>query len=115
VKLGAITDSHLFHDRASQISAALRMRSQLPSGRAGDLLADSRTGIPKLDRGETKAWNSWAGPRISPKAILGEGLMAAAAWQTVAAVDALQHRRSTNAFVSVVGCNQQAIGARFTA
>src|SRR5262245_4041486 len=52
VKLGAITDSHLFHDRASQISAALRMRSQLPSGHAGDLLADGRTGIAKLDRGE---------------------------------------------------------------
>jgi 3-oxoacyl-(acyl-carrier-protein) synthase len=115
VKLGAITDSHLFHDRASQISAALRMRSQLPSGCAADLLSDSRTGIPKLDRGETKAWNSWPGKRLSPKAILGEGLMAAAGWQTIAAVDALQRGRSTNAFVSVVGCNQQAIGARFSA
>jgi 3-oxoacyl-(acyl-carrier-protein) synthase len=115
VKLGEITDSHLFHGRISQIRAALRMRSQLSGGGAGDLLCDSRTGLPGLDRGETKAWNSWPGMRVSPKMVLGEGLMAAAAWQTVAAVDAIRQGRCSQALVSVVGCNQQVIGARFSA
>jgi 3-oxoacyl-[acyl-carrier-protein] synthase II len=114
VRLLEITDSHVFHDRSSQISATLRMASQLRSAEAG-LLCDSRTGIARLDRAEMKAWNSWAGPRISPKTILGEGLMAAAAWQVVAAVDSIQRGRCPSALVSVVGCNQQAIGARFGA
>jgi hypothetical protein len=51
--------------------------------------------------------------RISPKIVLGEGLAAASAWQTVTAIDALQQRQYDAALVSVVGCNQQAIGARF--
>jgi len=114
VRLLDITDSHLFHDRRSQMSAALRMRSALGSG-STDLLCDSRTGIAKLDWAEVKAWGSWPGAQISPKSILGEGLMAAAAWQTVAAVDAIRQGRSSRAVVSVVGCNQQAIGARFGA
>lgn len=115
VALRAITDAHLFHDRPSQISAALRMRADLPGGDARQLLCDGRTGVEKLDRAETKAWNGWPGARISPKFVLGEGMAAAAAWQTVAAVDAVQTGRNTSALVSVVGCNQQAIGARFEA
>ena len=113
VKLAAVTDAHLFHDRPSRIRAALRMRADLPAGNSRELLCDSRTGIANLDRGEMKAWNSWSGPRISPKIILGEGLAAASAWQAVAAIDALQQRQGDAALVSVVGCNQQAIGARF--
>ena len=109
----AVTDAHLFHDRPSRLRAALRMRADLPPGNARELLCDSRTGIPNLDRGEVKAWNSWVGARVSPKIILGEGLAAASAWQTVAAIDALHQRQCDAALVSVVGCNQQAIGARF--
>ncbi len=113
LKLTAVTDAHLFHDRPSRIRAALRMRADLPAGSSRELLCDSRTGIANLDRGEAKAWNSWSGARVSPKIILGEGLAAASAWQTVAAIDALQQRQCDAAIVSVVGCNQQAIGARF--
>jgi 3-oxoacyl-(acyl-carrier-protein) synthase len=112
VRLLEITDAHVFHDRRSQISASLRMRSEL-GGNSTDLLCDSRTGIAKLDGAEMKAWSGWAGLRVSPKAILGEGLMAAAAWQAVLAVDAIQQGHCSSALVSVVGCNEQAIGARF--
>lgn len=112
VRLLEITDSHTFQDEASQFTAALRMRSQLESSKT-DLLCDSRTGVSRVDRAESKAWNSWTGARLSPKTVLGEGLMAAAAWQTVAAIDAAGPGRGT--LVSVVGCNQQAIGARFGA
>ena len=112
-RVSAITGAHAFHDRASQIRAALRMRAELPAGSARELLCDSRTGVASLDRAENKAWNSWPGARVSPKAILGEGLAAAAAWQVIAAIDDLQQTRRSSALVSVVGCNQQAIGARF--
>lgn len=110
VSLLEITDSHPFHDQKTQLSAALRMRSQLHSLDT-DLLCDSRTGVPRLDRAELKAWNSWAGRRLSPKVLLGEGLMAAAGWQVAAAIDALA--AGQGATISVVGCNQQVVGARF--
>jgi hypothetical protein len=44
---------------------------------------------------------------------MGEGLMAASAWQCVAALDAMALGLYPAANVSVTGCNQQAIGARF--
>ena len=76
--------------------ALRRHRGQSARGRAG-------TGcVAGLDR-----------PALSPKRILGEGLMAAAAWQCVAACDAVAGGRFAAANVSLVGSNQQAIGARF--
>ena len=53
------------------------------------------------------------GGAVSPKTVLGEGMMAASAWQCVIAIDALKQKRHSAASVSVVGCNQQAIGAHF--
>ena len=70
--------------------------------------------MPRLDSAEVEAWKDWSGARISPKTILGEGLMAAAAWQCVSAIDAIREKRYDAANVSVVGCNQQAIGTQFT-
>ena len=113
VELRAITESHLFSDRPSRASAAVKMRAELPAGGAGELLCDGAQNISKLDAPEEAAWRDWPGARLSPKTILGEGLMAASAWQCVAAVDALREGRYSAAHVSVVGCNQQAIGARF--
>jgi len=113
VRLASVTGAHLFHDRPSRVQAALRMRGDLPAGHSRELLCDSRTGIAEVDRPETKAWNSWPGRRVSPKSILGEGLAAASAWQVVTAVDALCEQQCDASLVSVVGCNQQAIGARF--
>jgi hypothetical protein len=66
------------------------------------------------DVAEAAAWRDWTGPRVSPKRVLGEGLMAAAAWQCVVACDAVASGRVSAANVSLVGSNQQAIGARFT-
>jgi hypothetical protein len=45
--------------------------------------------------------------------ILGEGLMAAAAWQCVTACDLIATGQFTAANVSLVGANQQAVGIRF--
>ena len=112
-ELVAITDAHLFSDRLSRADAAQRTALQLRSGNHEALLCDGLQNVPYLDRAESDAWGDWAGPRLSPKKVLGEGLMAAAAWQCVAAVDALRQGEVGEALVNVTGCNQQVIGARF--
>jgi 3-oxoacyl-(acyl-carrier-protein) synthase len=112
-ELSCVTDCHLFLQRQSRVEAAARARSQLPASHPDHLLADGLQNVARVDAAETDAWRDWNGYRISPKKILGEGLMAAAAWQCVTAIDALAQNHCIAANVSVVGCNQQAIGAHF--
>jgi hypothetical protein len=113
VELAAITDAHTFSARQSRAQAAQAMRHQLGRPAAGELLVDGLGDSPRADAPERAAWSDWHGARISPKKILGEGMMAAAAWQCVMACDAVAGGRSAAASVSLVGSNQQAIGARF--
>jgi 3-oxoacyl-(acyl-carrier-protein) synthase len=112
-ELAGVTSSHLFPNRGSRLAAAAKMRAELPAGAPAHLLCDGLQDIQRLDAAESTAWQDWTGQRVSPKKVLGEGLMAASAWQCVAAVDALQQGGPDSAVVSVVGCNQQAIGAHF--
>lgn len=112
VQLSKITDAHPFLKTQSRHCAAQKMRAQLGE-RAKALLCDSTQAMPRLDSAELDAWKDWSGERISPKIILGESLMAAAAWQCVLAIDAVREKHYEAANVSVVGCNQQAIGAQF--
>ena len=114
-ELNAITDAHTFSNESNRSQAARLMRSQLPPGSLTELLCDGIADHSRADEPERLAWNDWPGKRLSPKRILGEGLMAAAAWQCVAGADAVARRESPAANVSLVGCNQQAIGARFIA
>ena len=113
VELIAITDPHTYSARNSRMQAARSMRGQLGQSSPGELLCDGLGDSPRTDAPELAAWQDWTGPRISPKRILGEGLMAAAAWQCVAACDAVANGRFAAANVSLVGSNHQAIGARF--
>jgi hypothetical protein len=113
VELAAITDPHLFVQGRSRADAARAMRAQLPESCPTHLLCDSAVDCPRLDAGEDAAWADWTGSRCSPKRILGESLAGGSALQCVAAVDALVLNRYSAATVSVVGCNQQAIGAHF--
>jgi hypothetical protein len=115
VELSAITDAHTFSPSAGRIQAAGQMRAQLPPGSPDELLVDGLDSSPRTDVAERTAWSDWAGQRLSPKRVLGEGLMAASAWQCVAACDAVARGQAPAATVSLVGCNQQAIGARFVA
>jgi 3-oxoacyl-(acyl-carrier-protein) synthase len=110
VVLRGITDSHMYCTRQSRAQAAKSMRHQLATA---ELLVDGTQGLRRYDRAEIDTWSDWTGQRISPKSVLGEGLMAASPWQCVTAIDALQQGRCSSALVSVVGCNQQAIGAQF--
>jgi 3-oxoacyl-(acyl-carrier-protein) synthase len=113
VELAAITDSHTYSARCNRMQAAAAMRGQLGKNSPKEILCDGIGNSPRTDAAELAAWRDWTGPRISPKSILGEGLMAAAAWQCVSACDAVAGGRFAAASVSLVGSTQQAIGARF--
>jgi 3-oxoacyl-(acyl-carrier-protein) synthase len=113
VELSAITDAHTFSARLDRTQAAQAMRGQLDKNAPGKVLCDGIGNSPRADAVERAVWSDWTGSRVSPKQILGEGLMAAAAWQCVAACDALAEKRFAVANVSLIGSTQQAIGARF--
>ncbi|HEY0551535.1 MAG TPA: beta-ketoacyl synthase N-terminal-like domain-containing protein, partial [Verrucomicrobiae bacterium] len=100
VKLAAVTDSHLFTPAQSRIAALRKTREQLSVNGKVSLLVDGLQNLPRYDEAERAAWLDWSSARISPKKILGEGLMAAAAWQTVLAIDAVEKGRES-ALVSV--------------
>lgn len=112
-ELTAITGIHTFSSRTGRHEAARAMRRELPSASPGDLLCDGTSASRRTSAPEQAAWQDWTGPRLSPKRILGDGLMAAAAWQCVAGIDALIQGQCSSVNVSVVGGTQQAIGARF--
>jgi 3-oxoacyl-(acyl-carrier-protein) synthase len=112
-ELAAVTDSFLFTENLPRTQAARRMRAQLNPGRMEALFLSTQN-VPRLDAAELAAWTDWSGPRIAPKAVLGEAFNASAAWQCVAACDTIQQARFPAATASIVGANQQAIGARFT-
>ena len=113
VELDLITDAHTYTTRTNRARAALLMRAQLASSPAAELLCDGLASSPRADAAEQAAWRDWTGPRLSPKRILGEGLAAAGAWQCVAACQGIMSGEYAAGLVSVVGSNQQAIGARF--
>jgi hypothetical protein len=112
-ELAAVTDSFPFTQRQSRSAATRRMRTQFPPGAKDELLCTSAKQLPRLDVAESQAWSDWTGVRLAPRAILGEAFLAAAAWQCVAACDVIRQNKFSGANVSVVGANQQAIGARF--
>jgi len=103
--LSTITDSFLYTKSQTRAAAARRVRSQLGPGSPDEWLCDNGA--------ESSAWQDWPGPRVTLPAIMGGALNASAAWQCVVACDLIANARSPGACVSVVGANQQAIGARF--
>lgn len=113
VELERITQAHVYSRQISRAQAARAMRCELVSHGPGELLCDGLGGSPRADAAESAAWQDWNGPRLSVKRPFGEGLMASAAWQCVAACLAVARTRVPVASVSLVGANQQAIGGRF--
>lgn len=113
VTLEAVTDAFSFNDREGKILAAARMQTELTQAGSADLLCDGHTGVAREDHAETEAWASALMPRASVKKVLGESFAAASAWQCVLACERVASGPVKSAHVSVVGCNQQAIGARW--
>ena len=113
VELELITDAHPYSAMANRRLAAIKMRAQMPPENQAEILCDGLNDSPRADAAEAGAWADWSGPRLSPKLVLGEGLMAAAAWQCAAAGDLIAGGKFMAANVSLVGANQQAVGVRF--
>jgi hypothetical protein len=114
-ELVGITDSFLFTQIQNRTEAAQKMRAQLPPCGSDELLCLSAQPSPLAAAAENAAWRDWSGRRLTPKSILGEGFTASSAWQCVAACNVIASRRFSAVNASVVGANQQAIGARFLA
>jgi hypothetical protein len=114
-EMSAVTKPQSYSARKSRAQAARAMRDEFNSMGGGELLCDGLGDSPRTDAPEFAAWQNWAGARLSPKRILGEGLMASAAWQCVIAGTAVAEGKFTSAVASLVGCNQQAMGVRFQA
>jgi hypothetical protein len=93
----------LFSKEQGPAAAARKMTAQLPAVAADELLCDN----------DNFAGLTRAGNRLTPKLVLGESFVASAAWQCVAACDLIRQKEFAAANVSIVGANQQAIGARF--
>jgi len=112
-ELVAITEPARYSNRVNRTIAALAMRRAMPTGAVAGLLCDGTQNLRRTDAPENAAWRDWPGHRWSPRRVLGEGQMAGAAWQCVAAAEAISRGEFSAACVSVVGCNQHATGARF--
>ena len=113
VELDAVADGVPFTDRVSAGDAIRRSAASLALAQEDELLVDGLRGFIRLDQPEAVAWHDWRGPGLSPKSILGEALTASAAWQCVAACNAVASGKHPASRVSVVGPNAQAIAARF--
>jgi 3-oxoacyl-(acyl-carrier-protein) synthase len=113
LELACITDAFLFSTARARSAAAQRMRAQLPEYHPRELLCLGTQGVARADTDELAAWTDWMGVRLAPKQLLGEAFTASAAWQCIAACDALGRGDFNAANVSIVGANEQAIGARF--
>jgi hypothetical protein len=114
-ELAGITDSFLFTQNQNRTEAARKMRQQLPPCRPDELLCVSSQANLRAARAENLAWRDWSGNRLAPKAVLGEAFTASVAWQCVTACESIVRGQFSSVNVSVVGANQQAIGARFLA
>ena len=113
IELRAITNPQLFTTDQKRAAAAQRVRAEISADEKNILLCDGLIGIERADRDENAAWRDWPGARLSPKKILGEGFIASAAWQCVAALDALEQNQYAGTIVNVVGFSEQAVAARF--
>jgi hypothetical protein len=113
IALGGVTSAHLYRRGQPRSWAAERMRHDLETLGPADLLCDGLQGVPILDRVESALWSDWAGSRLSPLRLMGSGFVTGAGWQAVAAIAALRRGDRNAAWMSVVGCNEQAVGIRF--
>ena len=114
-ELAAVTDSFLFTQSQSPAQAARKMRGQFPKCAPNESVVLSAPLYPRAAAAESSAWQDWFGDRLTPKPVLGQAFTASAAWQCIAACETIARGRFSAVNVSVVGANQQAIGARFLA
>lgn len=114
VSLDGVTESFSFFDAKTQLAAATKMKAELTQAGSADWLCDSQSGSTASDQAENAAWGETTVSKWSAKKLFGEAFAATSAWQCVLACERVASGAATAANVSVVGCNQQAIGARWS-
>ncbi len=77
------------------------------------ILIDGLSSVRKMDLDEKNATASWSGPRLSPAAILGEGMGIRCGFQTIAAIESLRNGNDS-ATILASGGNQHAFSATLT-
>ena len=113
VWLERITDEHLYSE-GGKAKALGGMREQLGGWGEESVLCEGTSGARRISREEAELWKDWTGLRLAPKQAVGEGLMAAAAWGCALGMDAIRNGSGREAFISIAGFHQHAIGAKFT-
>ena len=115
VRLAHLTTPWTFGKQVSREEAAQRVKAELCEQAAGNvgsaLLCDSAGMAGRADAPEAAAWSEWTGPRVSVRAIVGEGFSATAGWQVVHACQSIASGQCAQALVSAVGLSEQAAGA----
>jgi len=110
VALENITSPHVYSTGGNHDAQVRAVRSELESARSADTLFDSCSHEkPGLNR-EHVVWKSWSKERVSVRRTTGNAFTASSAWQTIAAAERTAKRDRDSAFVTVTGCNQEAIG-----
>jgi hypothetical protein len=113
VRVQAISNALLFTNQLGRRKAVETAAAQARRYADGAILCDATQGVPRLDQPEMDAWADWTGPRISPNRILGQGLMASAAWQCVSAIDGVSRGSHPRAIVHISGINEHVMWAAF--
>ena len=113
VAVRAVSDALLFTNRLERRKAIADAAAEATRHGEDALLCDSTQGVPWLDQPDAEAWADWSRPRISPGRILGQGLMASAAWQCVGAIDLLARGIHPRAVVHISGINEHVMWASF--
>jgi hypothetical protein len=114
VLLEAITPAVTCVGKTGRKEAARQTRHYLEPWWEESVLFDSLKGFRRQDRAEAAVWNDWMGERVSVNRWFGEGYSANAAWQSVAAVDALHQGSCRRAIVTSTGSNEKSMGAVFS-
>ncbi len=108
ISIQSLATHHPFTAFTGRMHAAAAARKALGPLDPTTLLVDDRCGHAITDAATEGVWSDWAGPRISPGIVLGQGLSASGAWQCVTACHYLQNGISSGAVVASTGNIQRA-------
>jgi hypothetical protein len=110
VRLKNIASPQVYSADRARETLVRAVRDELESGGSADALFGSCSHMNARLNCEPSIWKDWNGKRTSVRQTTGNAFTAASAWQTIAAAKKISEGAFGNAFVTVTGCNQEAIG-----
>jgi hypothetical protein len=105
-----ITSPQIYAVRSKRKAQVKTVRDQLEAFQSADVLFDSCSHEkPRLNQ-EPVVWNDWSKERISVRQTTGNAFAASSAWQTITAAKRIADGNAASAYITITGCNQEAIG-----